>query len=318
MRPGFFASKEFLFAVGLAIVLVAGAAWAFNASLDPVVEVERTDCHALAGSGAVRPTTVTDTGAQSTRFGVERVVTYVVNASDATNGTAFACSTYGDISIQPSSGPEARLIFTIHGGVGTAGAVDATGIDALARSTSGRLDVWAWQTTSASTRILFDNEGVGVHIVLELPAQAEWKLDVDTPYGDLEVVRMPVADGSKLDTKYGDVVVADVELRGGFTVDTSYGDVDFSATRVSTGRLAIDSSYGDLDVSLPRQADAGFDVRAETSYGESTVSIGETEVNDKNKDETNVHARTSSYATKTARLEVSATTSYGDVDVNLK
>lgn len=318
MRPGFFASKEFLFAVGLAIVLVAGAAWAFNASLDPVVEVERTDCHALAGSGAVRPASVTDTGAKSTRFGVERIVTYVVNASDVTNGTAFACSTYGDISIQPSSGPEARLIFTIHGGVGSAEAVEATGVDALARSTGTRLDLWAWQTTSASTRILFDNEGVGVHVVLEVPSQAEWKLDVDTPYGDLEAVRIPVADASRLETKYGDVFVADVDLRGSFTVDTSYGDVDFSATRVATGRLALDSSYGDIDVSLPRQADAGYDVRAETSYGESTVALGETEINDRNKDETNVHARTSGYATKAARLEVSATTSYGDVDVNLK
>lgn len=316
MRAGFFASKPFLIAAGLSIVVLAGAGWALSQSLNATVDVESTSCAPATGAGFAAPP-VQDTGAKATAFGYERVVTYTFNASGVTNGTAFACTPYGDIEVRPSADGNGRIVFTIKSDRSGADTVRSTGVDALVRAEGGRLDVLAWHSELAQRRTLFDTEGASVRISAELPA-LPWKLEVETRYGDLDLVRTTLAGGSRLDTSYGDVLVADVELLGDFTVTTSYGDVDFGATKVATGSLSLDSSYGDLAVGLPRQADAGYDVDASTSYGDAVVQIGETERYERNKDGDTVRAKSAGFATKAAQLGVTATTSYGDIDILLR
>jgi hypothetical protein len=320
MDGSFFKSKEFAIAAVAALLILGSAAAVYTRAggAGGTLTFHDADCPARSPGGeavGVEPKSTTRTVGLN---GVERVVTYEVPTTGSAGGRAWLCSTYGDVVVAPASDGVARVVFRIHSeGPRAREVVEGIGVEAGFARQGAQLLVAARQVTAARwNRFFSDNVGGSVNVELQVPAVGPFEIDGRTSYGDAAVGAV-LAKELRLESSYGDVTADKPDLAGNVTLSTDYGDVSASFRSVATATAKVSSSYGDVKVLLPKRADAGYDVDAETDFGSVSVDVGPTESYKSDEDHTGgrVQARTQGYAEKPTRVRVDAASDYGDVRV---
>lgn len=311
MDPGFFSSKHFVVSGLVAVAIIAGAAGAYYAT--PIGGSHGwsggCDAPSLAGAPlAVEATTEIEDD------GERRVVTYRLPAGSYTAGSLDACSPFGEIVVDPALGDEIEVRFTIEAPI--AAAVEETDVVAQLRDDGGALVVGAWIERIGETSGIYGNDrSAHVRLQIRLPDTGAWDIDAHSSAGDVHVSDVMVGT-LDLESSFGNVVAIGIDLAGDATLMTSAGDATLSLASVQSGRVLADSSFGNVEIELPSRADVGYDVVGETSFGEVTIRIGPTDEYDSEgsagERET---ARTAGYDSKPTKVQVTGTSSAGDVRI---
>ncbi|HET6403320.1 MAG TPA: DUF4097 family beta strand repeat-containing protein [Candidatus Thermoplasmatota archaeon] len=311
MDTRFFASKYFAISAVIALVVMGGAAAAWQLSAVAVKRGSQDGCAAPALGGSaidVAPeVTVENDGAR-------RTVVYRLDAASYAGGVLDACSPFGDIDVTPSAGDEVEITFVVSSRFPAV--VDETMALAELRELDGRVAVAAWVPRVGHGGGLFGDETARVRLHVRLPDSGAWDLRARSMAGDVRASDL-MARELDLRSSFGDVVATGIHLSGNATLGSSAGDVILALKSVQTAHIKATSSFGDVEVEAPQRADVGYDVSGDTNLGEVTLRIGPTE--EHTSDSTGVgereSARSVGFASKPTRVTIVASSSAGDIRV---
>lgn len=317
--PGFLRSKEFVVALVVAGLVVAGGAVAMypGGGFGLRVSSERA-CDAPTVEGAALQASRSD-ATERAGATVVRTVEYELPPTAAESGFVTLCVAVGDVDVKPSPDGTTVVRFILESdGPGAADAVGAVAVDAQFRMGARGLSVAAWETASARVGGWWgERDGASVDLEVLLPERASQDLDVRTSVGRVVASDLLLRDVDVI-VEVGEVLVEAVDIAGNASLGTQIGDVRFRPTSIQGG-LALVVEVGDVIVDLPSRADLGYSVVAATEVGEVVVEIGDTEELRESEDAAGerVEARTRGYADKPSRVVVAANAEVGDIAIRL-
>lgn len=99
------------------------------------------------------------------------------------------------------------------------------------------------------------------------------------------------------------------------TLRTSNARIDVSVESSGSGRCDLSTSNSDITLKVKNGEDYGYDVSGDTTNGEVTISLSNTEpVGEQSKE--SKHVRTKNYESKKIRIEADLDTTNGDIEVS--
>lgn len=313
MDKGFFRSREFTIAIALALLVLAGGAFAIQNAYFGHSREGSIGCAAPGEAEGVPLATLARTQGDSPRH---RILSHAFDASAFAQGRLALCGDYGDVAVTVSPNATAEVRFHVFAARdGDQAPLDRTDVRVALDARDGRVVLSAWTAAQPVYALDFGSSTlVNVKIEVLLPAHLAWDLDVEAGSGDVVLTGIRVRD-ARVDSDFGHVEARALDLSGNLTVETGSGGIDLVLASVQTGRILLDSSFGDIVARLPERADVGYDVRVEASFGDADVRIGPAEAYETTDDGT--HVRSAGYDAKPTKVVIDVETGSGDVEVAL-
>lgn len=311
MDNGFFGTKYFAISLAIAIAIVAGAAGAYQLANVSVRSGWSDGCDAPALGGSTLEVAPEETIEDE---GERRTIVYRFPAGAYAGGLADMCSPFGDITVDPSLDDAVEVTFVITSDY--LAAVEETVVEAEFTSDGGRLALGAWVPRVGESGGVFNDESAHVRLQVRVPDNGPWDLRAATAAGNVHVKDVMASDLT-LRSSFGNVVATGVDLAGDAILGSSSGNVILRLASVQTGSIEAKSSFGDVEVEVPQRADVGYDVDAETNFGEVTLRIGPTDEYSSDGGHAGDHerARSAGFDSKPTQVTVVASSSAGDVRV---
>lgn len=310
MEPGYFRSREFAIAGAVACaILLGGALLLSDVGLGLVEHHGTFGCHAPTGAGALQPLAQAPGPAPRTR-----ALTWSLDASTLAEGSVDLCTDVGSIRVGASNDSLVHLTFLLSAPrTDETTPLDGTDVRVGLRQQAGRAEVAAW-VASQPTYAAGGLSTLVVHVDVEilLPPNVAFDLRATGNHGDIEVREARLRDVIVKAT-HEPARLRDVHLAGNLTVTSSSGGIDVRLASVQSARILLASSYGGVTMEAPLRADVGYDVTAESRYGETTVQMGPAETYE-TRDET-THVRTLGYDAKPTKVLIHAKSATEDVSV---
>lgn len=306
MDRGFFGSREFAIAGVLALLLVAGGAYALLGRGFGHFSESGCDAPRLEG------TTLDAAPQRQDASSTERTLAYVLDPAGREAGALDACTVLGDVTVGPSPDGLVHVTFTLD--APDSSALGRTEAQARFRADGPRLGVEAWVGRHGGADSFGDRDETDVSVEVLLPALGAWRVHAESETGDVSVGALLVSDAA-LESTLGDLEVRGADVAGNVTMETETGAVTLAPASLQTGQMRLASTLGDLVARLPARADAGYEVFAETTVGDVQVDVGEAEVSERADEpgSSTAHVRTAGFAAKPTRVTLRMETETGDV-----
>jgi hypothetical protein len=214
-------------------------------------------------------------------------------------------------------------------GEGAAKAIEDTDIRAHITSDQGKLNVTAWPATQGFTP---KSQPCNITIRLQVPPSGPYKIDARANHGCVGVHRLTLS-GCKLRGLVGLKVKGIKGYQGGHELDNvvlsgdldvstegtpDFGDVWIRGTlrAVSSSKVQARTNGGNIQLYITPDPRVGLDVVGRSETGTVSVGINDgTTASASAESQSEKRVRTREYENKTIRLDVTATSSKGNVTI---